>query len=100
MKFPYFYQQMLGFLSVIIMLLTISVVSIVLFARNTAIRGTENQLFSYAESIVNVNLEAEQLANFQSLLSNQGVTFLVFNQNGELVFPNLRPESLLVHPGC
>lgn len=89
MKFPYFYQQMLGFLSVIIMLLTISVVSIVLFARNTAIRGTENQLFSYAESIVDVNLEAEQLANFQSLLSNQGVTFFVFNQNGELVFPNL-----------
>lgn len=89
MKFPYFYQQMLGFLSVIIMLLTISVVSIVLFARNTAIKGTENRLFAYAESIVDVNLESNQLSHFQSLLGNQGVTFFVFDSNGDLVFPKL-----------
>lgn len=93
MKFPYFYQQMLGFLSVIIMLLTISAVSIVLFARNTAIRGTENRLFAYAESIVDVNLESGQLSNFQSLLGNQGVTFFVFDDSGELVFPNLPGDN-------
>ncbi|WP_208560979.1 sensor histidine kinase [Marinilactibacillus kalidii] len=93
MKFPYFYQQMLGFLSVIIMLLTISVFSLVLFARNTAIKGTENRLFTYAESIVDVNLNPDQLANFQSLLSNQGVTFFVFNNDGHLVFPDI-PDNV------
>ncbi|WP_225743453.1 HAMP domain-containing sensor histidine kinase [Marinilactibacillus sp. Marseille-P9653] len=93
MKFPYFYQQMLGFLSVIIMLLTISVFSIVLFARNTAIKGTENMLFAYAESIVDVNLSSDQLSNFQSLLGNQGVTFFVFDNDGHLIFPDL-PDNI------
>ena len=92
---------MLGFLSVIIMLLTISVVSIVLFARNTAIKGTEiNRLFAYAESIVDVNFRI--LTNyliFESLIrGNQGVTFFVFDSNGDLVFPklseNMREQGL------
>lgn len=89
MKFPYFYQQMLGFLAVIIVLLTVSIVSLFHFARNTALQGTEETLFAYAESIIDAQLDPEELNNAQELLENQGVAFFVFDESGEARFPAL-----------
>lgn len=89
MKLPYFYQQMLGFLAVIIVLLTVTVVSLFHFARNTAFEATEDTLFKYAESIIEAQLDPNQLNEAQGLLENQGVAFSVFDQNGELQFPEL-----------
>lgn len=89
MKLPYFYQLMLGFLSVIMVLLTITIFSLFHFARNTAFEATEDTLFKYAESIIDAQLDPSQLNEAQTLLENQGVTFSVFNQNGVLQYPEL-----------
>lgn len=87
MKLPYFYQQMLGFLSVIVVLLTVTVVSLFHFARNTALQRTEETLFAYAESIIDAQLDPDQLNKAQTLLDNQGVSFFVFSEEGTLQFP-------------
>lgn len=89
MKLPYFYQQMLGFLAVILVLLTVTVISLFHFARNTALQGTEETLFAYADSIIEAQLDPTQLDKAQSLLDNQGVSFFVFNEEGEIQFPTL-----------
>lgn len=91
-KFPYFFQQLLGFLSVITILMVVAVVSLVLFGRNTAIQFTEDQLFGYAESIVDENLNPEQLDTIQNVLLKQGVSFFVFNSKGNLSYPQLPPD--------
>src|SRR5699024_4897041 len=90
-KFPYFFQQLLGFLSVITILMVVAVVSLVLFGRNTAIQFTEDRLFGYAESIVDENLNPEQLDTIQNVLLKQGVSFFVFNSKGNLSYPQLPP---------
>lgn len=94
MKLPYFYQQMLGFLAVIIVLLTVTVISLFHFARNTALQGTEETLFAYADSIIDAQLDPDQLNKAQTLLENQGVSFFVFNEEGEVQFPQMNlPEG-------
>jgi signal transduction histidine kinase len=89
MKLPYFYQQMLGFLAVIVVLLAVTVISLFHFARNTALQGTEETLFAYADSIIEAQLDIDQLSKAQTLLDNQGVSFFVFNEEGEVQFPHL-----------
>ena len=92
MKFPYFFQQIIGFLTVITILMIVSVISLVHFGRNTAIQETENRLFGYAESIVEDNLALEQLETIQNVLLKQGVSFFVFNEEGNLRYPQLPPD--------
>ena len=92
LRFPYFFQQILGFLTVITLLMIVSVVSLVHFGRNTAIQETENRLFGYAESIVEENLASEQLETIQNVLLKQGVSFYVFDVEGTLRYPELPPD--------
>ncbi|MCD8505618.1 MAG: hypothetical protein LRY37_00105 [Alkalibacterium thalassium] len=92
MKLPYFYQLFLGFLAVIIILMTVTVVSLVHFGRNTAVRSIETRLFRYAESITDESLDGDDLSTIQELLYAQGVSFFVFDETGSLIFPELPPD--------
>ncbi|MGO1356124.1 MAG: ATP-binding protein [Alkalibacterium gilvum] len=89
MKLPYFFQQFLGFLAVIILLMTITIISLVLFGRRTALNDTENRLFSYAESVINEDINPTQLDTIRQVLAEQEVSFFVFNKNGTILYPNL-----------
>ncbi|SFC25542.1 Signal transduction histidine kinase [Alkalibacterium subtropicum] len=89
MKLPYFFQQFLGFLAVIILLMTVTVFSLVLFGRRTALNATENRLFTYAESVVNEDLDPTQLDTIRRVLIAQEVSFFVFDDDGAIVYPDL-----------
>jgi len=92
MKLPYFFQQLLGFLAVIIILMTITVVYLVHFGRHTAFGEIERRLFGYAESIVEQNLDSEELDTIHEVLGKQGVSFYVFEEEGRLIYPELPPH--------
>lgn len=89
MKLPYFYQQFLGFLAVIVVLMSVTIVSLVLFGRNTAVRSIEDRLYRYADSITEMELEADELGVVQQLLYEQDVSFFIFDDEGTLVYPLL-----------
>lgn len=89
MKLPYFYQQFLGFLAVIIMLMTVTVVSLVIFGRNSAFQSIENRLFRYAESITENVVDEQELLTIQELLADQDVSFFLFDERGTLLYPRL-----------
>lgn len=89
MKLPYFYQQFLGFLAVIIILMTVTVISLVIFGRNSAFQSIENRLFQYAESISDENMDNEDLMTIQKVLMDQEVSFFVFDERGSLLYPTL-----------
>lgn len=93
MKLPYFFQQFLGFLAVIILLMAVTVFTLVLFGRRTALKETENRLFSYAESVVDEDLNPAQLDTIRRVLTAQEVSFFVFNEEGQIVYPDL-PRDL------
>ncbi len=92
MKLPYFFQQFLGFLAVIIILMTVTVFSLVLFGRRTALNATENRLFSYAESVVDEDLNVNELDTIHRVLSAQEVSFFVFDDEGDIIYPELPPN--------
>lgn len=92
MKLPYFFQQFLGFLAVIIILMAVTVFSLVHFGRRTALNATENRLFSYAESVVAENLNPAQLDTINRVLSAQEVSFFVFDEEGNGIYPELPPN--------
>ena len=92
MKLPYFFQQFLGFLAVIIILMTVTIFTLVLFGRRTALNATENRLFSYAESIVEEDLNPTELNTIRRVLTDQEVSFFVFDETGEMLYPELPPN--------
>lgn len=92
MKLPYFFQQFLGFIAVIIILMSVTVFTVVLFGRRSALNATENRLFNYAESVVNEDLNPDQLDTIHRVLSAQEVSFFVFDDEGDIVFPQLPPN--------
>ncbi|MER2064218.1 MAG: HAMP domain-containing sensor histidine kinase [Alkalibacterium sp.] len=89
MKLPYFFQQFLGFLAVIILLMAVTVFSLVLFGRRTALNATESRLFSYAESVVEEDLVPSQLDTIRRVLTAQEVSFFVFDDDGAIVYPEI-----------
>lgn len=92
MKLPYFYQQFLGFLAVIVLLMTVTIISLVHFGRESALRSVENRLFQYAESVTDENIKYDDLLTIQQLLNDQGVSFFVFDEQGALIYPFLSSE--------
>lgn len=87
MRLPYFYQQVLGFLSVILVLLLITGLSLLRFSRTSALNDTEETLFAYGEALVEGNLKLEQLNYAQDLLDNQGIDLAIFDNEGERAYP-------------
>ncbi|MFO8068762.1 MAG: HAMP domain-containing sensor histidine kinase [Alkalibacterium sp.] len=92
MKLPYFFQQFLGFLAVIIILMAVTVFSFVHFGRRTALNATESRLFSYAESVINEDLNPMQLDTINRVLTAQEVSFFVFDDEGDIIYPELPPN--------
>lgn len=89
MKLPYFYQQVLGFLAVIIILMIVTIVSLVIFGRNSAFQSIEDRLFQYAESISEEDMDNNELTTVQQVLTDQGVSFFLFDERGTLTYPTL-----------
>lgn len=94
MRMKYFYQQMLAFFAVVMVVLIISGFSFLQFARNTTYRNTEIQLFGYAESLIDENLQTDKIENGQIILKNQGVSIFVFDDTDSMIYPNTTEEYI------
>lgn len=88
MRINYFYQQMLAFFAVVMIVLIILGFSFLQFARSTAYRSTEKQLFGYAEALIDEDLQTDKIENGQVILKNQGVSIFVFDHTDTMTYPS------------
>jgi len=99
MRLPYFYQQLLGYLAVIITLLYISFFSFYHFTRTMILDQTEDVLNNYAETLITDVHSGEDLSQAQGLLENQNYDFVVVNGQNEVILPedktNINPEEYM-----
>lgn len=88
MRLPYFYQQMLGFFAVIVTLMYISIFSFFHFTKNATQEATKEDLFKYAETVVeNINLY-KNIEREQELLNKFDVSLFVADASGKVIYPN------------
>lgn len=89
MRFPYIYQLMLGFLLVILTLMSITSFSIIHFGRNQVINEVEETFLNYASLIEETGFDENQLNSYNQIFGNQGIEYGIFNQEGELEYPRI-----------
>lgn len=102
MRFPYIYQLMLGFLLVIITLMSITSISIIHFGRKQVINEVEETFLNYANLIEETGFDENQLNSYNHIFGNQGIEYGIFDEYGELKYPkmnqqfqtNLTPEDI------
>lgn len=87
MRFPYIYQLMLGFLLVIVTLMSITSVSIIHFSRNQLINEVEETFLHYANLIEEAEFDENQLESYNRIFGNQEIEYGIFNQEGILQYP-------------
>lgn len=96
LRFPYFFQLMVGFLIVIFTLMGITFATILHFGRDQLLTSIEESLLDHAEVIEEANDNPEVLKSYQQLLENQQIDFGFFDEEGYLVYPQ-EPGSIQVH---
>lgn len=89
MRFPYIYQLMLGFLLVIITLMSITSFSIIHFGRNQLLNEVEETFLNYANLIEETDFDENQLNSYNQIFGNQGIEYGIFDQEGELEYPKI-----------
>lgn len=87
LRFPYFYQLLVGFFLVILTLIAVTSTSIYYFGRNQIISNVEETFFHYAELIVDASQNPEQLEAYNHFFENQQVEYAIFDSNGEMQYP-------------
>lgn len=87
MRFPYFYQLMVGFLTVIIALMAVTSFSLLHFGRNQLLTDVERNFIHYAELIEEAKMEPQKLKAYEQMLENQQIEYGLFDRNGRLIHP-------------
>lgn len=94
MKLPYFYQQMLGFFAVILILLNITIFSFYQFTRNSVYTQMEDGLALVAETLGENAEQFSDLSREENFLDNYDYRFFIVNAEGELYYPEDTPEEI------
>jgi signal transduction histidine kinase len=92
LRFPYFYQLMLGFLFVIITLFAVAFLFILHFARSQIINDVEDTFLYYADLIQEAEQDPAKLEAYDDIFRSQNIQFGIFDQEGELQYPHLENE--------
>ena len=87
LRFPYFFQLMVGFLLVICTLMGITFATILHFGRDQLLNTTEESLLNHAEIVEDAHNDPVVLESYQRILENQQVDFGFYDEEGHLVFP-------------
>lgn len=88
----YLYKQLLAFLTIV--LITTSVIGIFFtrFAVTSIYDQKEEQLFGYAESVIDFNMTVSEVEEGMRLISNQDVLLALYNSQDQLVYPENNPQ--------
>lgn len=87
LRFPYFFQLMVGFLLVILTLMGITFATILHFGRHQLLSTTEESLLNHAEILEDAHNNPAVLESYQMILKNQQVDFGFYDKDGHLIFP-------------
>lgn len=87
MKLPYFYQQMVGFFIVIVTVLYISSVSFFHFTKTALQQSTEDDLFTYAETVVENIFLYQTIDREQELLNKFNISLYIADSQGNITYP-------------
>lgn len=87
MKFPYFYQLMVGFLIVILVLMGITSATLIHFGRTQLLNEVEESFIHYGELIREAELDTHKLEAYNQMLDQKEIHYAIFDKNGHLQYP-------------
>lgn len=87
MRFPYFYQLMVGFLIVILVLMGITSASLLHFGRTQILNEVEESFIYYGELIREAELDTQTLEAYNQMLDQKQINYAIFDKNGRLQYP-------------
>jgi len=93
MRLPYFYQQMLGFFAIILVLLNVTVFSFYQFTRNSVYNQLEDSLALVAETLIDNAEQYSDLSREENFLDNYNFRFFFVDEQGSLMYPENLPEG-------
>lgn len=85
MKF--LYKQVLAFFIVIIVTIMVTGMIFVRFLVTNIYEEKEQQLFGYAEAVINENMTIREVENGIDMISNQDVILAMYNSQDQLIYP-------------
>lgn len=87
MRFPYFYQLMVGFLIVILVLMGITSASLIHFGRGQLLKEVEESFIHYGELIREAESDTQKLEAYNQMLDQKEINYAIFDQRGRLQYP-------------
>lgn len=87
MRFPYFYQLMIGFLIVILALMGITSVSLLHFGRTQLLSEVEESFIHYAELIREAEFDTDKLEAYNQMLDSKEIEYAIFDSEGRIQYP-------------
>ncbi|CZQ99080.1 Hypothetical protein Tpal_2322 [Trichococcus palustris] len=83
----YVYQQILAFFAIILITVGTMGIIFVQYITTNVYNEKEEQLFGYAESVIKQNMTIQELERGAELVTNQDVSFAIFNAKDEMLYP-------------
>ncbi|MGP6146650.1 ATP-binding protein [Jeotgalibaca sp. A122] len=83
----YLYKQMLAFFLVILVTILTAGMIFVRFLVTNIYEEKEEQLFGYAEAVIDENMTLREVENGIDMISNQDVILAMYNSKDELIYP-------------
>lgn len=87
MRFPYFYQLMVGFLIVILALMGITSASLLHFGRSQLLNDVEESFIYYAELVQEADFDKDKLEAYHQMLDNKEIDYAIFDAKGHMQYP-------------
>lgn len=83
----YVYQQVLAFFAIILITVGTMGIIFVQYITTNIYSDKEEQLFGYAESVIEQNMTVQELERGAKLVTNQDVSFALFDAKDEMLYP-------------
>ncbi|MDN6162092.1 MAG: HAMP domain-containing histidine kinase [Atopostipes sp.] len=93
MRYPFFYQLMVGFLVVILVLMGITSASLLHFGRTQILHEVEESFIHYGELIRDAELNTEKLEAYHQVLNRKDINYAIFDQDAQLRYPEMEEEQ-------
>lgn len=88
MRFPYFYQLMVGFLVVILVLMGITSASLLHFGRTQIFHEVEESFLHYGELIREAKFNPEKLEAYNQMLDKKDINYAIFDKDAQIIYPD------------
>lgn len=88
----YLYKQLIAFITIVLITATAIGVLFIRFSIATIYNQKEEQLFGYAESVIDYNMSITEVEEGMQMISNQDVMLALYSSQDELLYPKNSPQ--------